>query len=290
MRKLFPVILLFLLLSLPASAEIVISEVMASNGVYTAGEACDWIELHNTGKKAVKLDGYYLSDSKKQLTRWAFPKGAVLKGDGYLLVYCTGEDRKPGGKSTFYANFKISSSGETVYLTEPDGQTAAATLKIPRQYGNVSWGLPSGGGEYGFFAEATPGKKNAKTAYPSRADAPVIQTPGGFYGGRITVAATGAAGSVLRYTLDGSTPTEKSKKLPAEGVSFSKTGVLRVRAFDAAKVPSETVSASYFIGEERPVPVISLITDEKYLFDKTTRRKMGKYYHHKHSDQRKILW
>ncbi len=33
---------------------------------------------------------------------------------------------------------------------------------------------------------------------------------------------------------------------------------------------SPTVSASYFIGLEQPVPVISLITDEKYLFDKKT--------------------
>ena len=270
MRKFFPLLLLFLLFAFPAAADVVFSEVMASNGVYQNGHAYDWVELHNTGKKSVKLDGFYLSDSKKDLTKWAFPKGAALKADGYLLVYCTGETLSPGSKSTFYANFKISSSGETLYLTEPDGETVAASLKIPRQYGNVSWGLPLGGEEYGYFAEATPGKKNEKTACQGQADAPAFLTPGGFYDTAVTVQAVSPAGAALRYTTDGSTPTEKSKAFPGQGVTVKKTGVLRIRAFSDGQVPSPAVSATFFIGEERPVPVVSLTTDKKYLFDQKT--------------------
>ena len=148
MKKLLPLVLFFLLTALSqACAEIEISEVMASNGVYTNGEAYDWIELHNTGKKAVDLSGCYLSDSKKNLTKWAFPKNTTVKAGGYVLVYCTGEDMSPGKNSTYYANFKISSSGETVRLTDKDGETPLLSLKIPAQYGNVSWGLPDGGSE-----------------------------------------------------------------------------------------------------------------------------------------------
>ena len=74
MRKIILFAAVFLLLALSAaSAEIVISEVMASNGTYINGEAYDWIELHNTGKESVNLSGCYLSDSKKNLTKWAFP-------------------------------------------------------------------------------------------------------------------------------------------------------------------------------------------------------------------------
>lgn len=270
MRKLFLALVFLFLLGASAAAEIVISEVMASNGVYTNGKAYDWIELHNTGRQAVSLDGCYLSDSKKNLKKWAFPAKASLKAGGYLLVYCTGEDHEPGSKSTFYANFKISASGETVYLTQADGETPIASLKIPPQYGNVSWGLPDKGGEYGFFASATPGKKNPASACAGREEAPALSLPGGFYGDAVTVSAQGAEGAVIRYTTDGSTPTEKSKKLPASGVALKKTGVLRVRAFRAGMVPSPTVSATYFIGAERPVPVISLITDRKYLFDSKT--------------------
>ncbi|MBQ6959571.1 MAG: CotH kinase family protein [Clostridia bacterium] len=260
--------LLFCLIAVSASADIVFSEVMASNGVYTNGEAYDWVEIRNTGKKAVDLSGYYLSDSKKNPTKWAFPAKTTVKAGAYILVYCTGEDMSAGKNGVYYANFKISASGDRLILTEPDGVTKAASLDIPAQYGNVSWGLPEGGNEYLYFAEATPGKKNPKTGYASQTDAPVILTAGGFYGGPVTVTVQSA--SKVRYTLDGSTPTEKSKVFPAEGLTFSKTAVLRVRAFESDQVPSPTVSASYFIGLSQPVPVISLITDEKYLFDKKT--------------------
>ena len=260
--------LLFCLIAVSASADVVFSEVMASNGVYTNGEAYDWVEIHNTGKKAVDLSGYYLSDSKKNPAKWAFPAKTTVKAGAYILVYCTGEDLSAGKNGVYYANFKISASGDKLILTEPDGVTQAAYLDIPVQYGNVSWGLPEGGGEYLYFEEATPGKKNPKTGCAAQADAPTILTAGGFYGGPVTVTVQSA--STVRYTLDGSTPTARSKAFPAEGLTFSKTAVLRVRAFENDRVPSPTVSASYFIGLEQPVPVISLITDEKYLFDKKT--------------------
>ncbi|MBQ7655515.1 MAG: CotH kinase family protein [Clostridia bacterium] len=267
MKKLLPCLALLLLFAFPALAEIEISEVMASNGVYTNGEAYDWVELHNTGKKTVDLSGCYLSDSKKKPNKWAFPKNTTIKAGAYILVYCTGEELSPGKNGTYYANFKISASGDDVYLTDKDGETPIASVAIPAQYGNVSWGIPEGGGEYLYFNEATPGKKNSKTGYPSRAELPAITTPGGFYADAVTVTADGVN---LRYTLDGSTPTEKSKAFPAEGLTFSKTTVLRVRAFGENQVPSETVSASYFIGLEQPVPVISLVTDDKYLFNQKT--------------------
>jgi hypothetical protein len=260
--------LLFCLIAVSAGADVVFSEVMASNGVYTNGEAYDWVEIHNTGKKAVDLSGYYLSDSKKNPAKWAFPAKTTVKAGAYILVYCTGEDLSAGKNGVYYANFKISASGDRLILTEPDGVTQAAYLDIPVQYGSVSWGLPEGGSEYLYFEEATPGKKNPKTGCAAQADAPTILTAGGFYGGPVTVTVQSA--STVRYTLDGSTPTAKSKAFPAEGLTFGKTAVLRVRAFENDRVPSPTVSATYFIGLEQPVPVISLITDVKYLFDKKT--------------------
>lgn len=264
-----PLVCLFLLLAVPASAELIISEVMTSNGVYINGEAYDWVEIHNDGGRSVDLSGCYLSDSKKNLTKWAFPEKTTVKAGGYILIYCTGEDMNPGKGGTYYANFKLSSSGEKVILTDRDGETQLACLHIPAQYGSVSWGKAEGG-EYGFFAEATPGKANPKAAYPARADSPALTAPGGFYAGPVTAGARAAEGITVRYTLDGSTPTEKSKALPEGGVTFEKTGVLRVRAFGDNLVPSETVSATYLIGLEQPVPVVCLVTDEKYLFDNKT--------------------
>lgn len=269
LKLLLPLIFIALFVS-AANADIEISEVMTSNGVYTNGEAYDWVELHNTGKKSVDLSGCFLSDSKKNLQKWSFPKETSIKANGYILIYCTGEDMNSGKNGTYYANFKLSSSGDRVLLTDRDGETLLASLDILPQYGNVSWGIPDGGSEYLFFTEATPKAKNTKVGFSSRASAPVIQTPGGFYAEKLRVTAVASQDSILRYTLDGSTPTEKSSIFPENGLSFEKNGILRVRAFREDQVPSEIVSATYFIREEQPAPVVSLITDEKYLFDNKT--------------------
>ena len=270
MLKKLCLLLLVLLLPVSALAEVIISEVCAMNGTYKDEHAYDWIELHNNGSKTEDLSGWYLSDSKKDLQKWAFPSGAKLKKNAYLTVYCTGEeDIDPGKSSTFYANFKISSGGEKLYLSDAEGNLVQM-LVIPQQYGCVTYGLPAGGTAYGFFENDTRGKKNDAAAFTFRTDAPTITTPGGFYDESITVLAAAPQGSTLRYTTNGATPTAKSKAFPADGLTIKKTTVLRVKAFREDAVSSETVSASYFIGDTLQTPVVSLITDEKYLFNSKT--------------------
>ena len=263
--------LLLPLLPLPSLAEsegeIVISEVMASNGTWSGGHAYDWIELHNTGTKSVDLSGWGLSDSPKKPMKWTFPEGTRLKGNSYLLVYCTGEEMAKGKDSTFYANFKLSASGDDAILSDEDGQTVCA-LSFPAQYGNISYGIPASGGDYGYFESATPGKKNEATVYAARTSSPEILTPGGFYEGTVSAFAKGPEGALIRYTTDGSTPTVKSPLFPEAGLEIKTTTALRVRAFRDNEVPSATVSATYLIGEDLPVAVVSLTTDESYLFGK----------------------
>jgi hypothetical protein len=92
-----------------ARADVIINEVMASNGYYENGNAWDWVELYNDGKSAVDLSGWGFTDSKKDLYRFTFPKGTKLKAGAYLTIWCTGEENKsPGKDKVFYADFKIS--------------------------------------------------------------------------------------------------------------------------------------------------------------------------------------
>ena len=259
----------FILIS-GAGAEIIINEVMASNGYYTDGNAWDWVELYNDGKETVSLSGWGFTDSKKDLYKFTFPEGAKLKGGDYLTIWCTGEENdKPGKGDTFYANFAISSKGETLRLTDPDEQEIAK-LKLPEQYGCVSYGLPAGGGEYGFFENATRGKKNEKEAFVRRASEPEILTAAGFYDGSVTVEVRGEEGAELRYTTDGETPTRKSREFPAEGLVLKKTTPLRVKAFRDGTVSSPTAGATYFIDDAPQTSIVSLISDDKYLFSKKT--------------------
>ena len=258
-----------------ARADILINEVMASNGYFENGHAWDWVELTNTGRETADLSGWFFSDSKKDPQNWAFPQGTKLKSGAFLTVFCTGEENETDGKGdTFYTPFAISSSGETLILSDAEGNEVQR-LKLPAQYGCISYGLPAGTAEaqeelYGFLENATRNKKNDKQTFPDRTEAPVLLTPGGFYAGQVTVLAEAPQGSTLRYTTDGETPTEKGKAFPEEGLVIKKTTPLRIKAFAEGKVTSETVSATYFIDDDPLTPIVSLITDDKYLFNKKT--------------------
>ena len=264
-------ILLFLcLFAAPAGADVIISEVMASNGVYENGESYDWVELQNTGKKAVDLGGWFLSDSAKDPLKWSFPEGTKLKAGGFLTVFCTGEeDHAKGSGNVFYSSFAISSSGEKIILTDRDG-SEVGRVELPQQYGCISYGRAAGSEEYGYFVNATRGKKNETKVYQSRAETPRLTGGTGFYRTEALVTAECPEGCVLRYTTDGETPTAKSKVFPDKGLKVKKTTVIRIRAFQEGAVPSATVSGTCFIDDDPKTAVVSLISDDRYLFSSKT--------------------
>ena len=263
-------LLFFVMAAVAARADVIINEVMASNGYYEDGNAWDWVELYNDGNSTADLSGWGFTDSKKDPYKFRFPDGAKLKAGEYLTIWCTGEKNKTSGKGkAFYADFRISASGEKLRLTNAEGQEVRK-LELPEQYGCVSYGLPSGGGECGFFENPTRGKKNDGKAYLRRAAEPEIVTAAGFYEDSVTIEVRGEEGAELRYTTDGETPTRKSKLFPADGLTVSKTTPLRVKAFREDAVSSPAAGGTFFINDAPQTAIVSLISDDKYLFSKKT--------------------
>ena len=100
-----------------------ISEIVASNKHYapdTNGMYWDYIELHNTSANAVNLKGYYLSDNSEKNMKWLCSADAFIPAGEYILVYASGLDKIENGE--IHANFKLSTEGEQVTLTNPKGQ------------------------------------------------------------------------------------------------------------------------------------------------------------------------
>jgi hypothetical protein len=98
---------------------VVINELMAVNSTTVAdqdGEYDDWIELFNLTSDEIDLSGYYLTDSKKKLTKWKFPEGTSITGAGYLIVWADEDTTQVG----LHANYKLSSLGERVILLTPE--------------------------------------------------------------------------------------------------------------------------------------------------------------------------
>ena len=81
----------------PADA-LVISEVMVANTkTYYAGAPgyCDWVELKNISDSDLSLSGYCLSDSLKDLNKYALPDSVLAPG-GTVIILCGADDDGSG--------------------------------------------------------------------------------------------------------------------------------------------------------------------------------------------------
>jgi hypothetical protein len=132
---------------------VVINEIMPVNSTTIAdqdGEYDDWIELFNLSYAAIDLSGYYLSDSKKEIKKWKFPHGTSIAENGYLIIWADNDTNQTG----LHANFKLSSAGEEVVLTKPDGTITDKTefpapalelsySRVPNGKGPFKWQTPT---------------------------------------------------------------------------------------------------------------------------------------------------
>ena len=91
----------------------------------------------------------------------------------------------------------------------------------------------------GYFPSAT-----ATGTYDMRAAAPVVSPPGGVFSAPVTVTLTASPGAVVRYTTDGSDPTETSA-LYTGPLSVTTATDLRARAFSPGWAPSPVTQAVY---------------------------------------------
>ena len=56
------------------------------------GDSSDWIEMFNAGDTAASLNGWFLTNSRTNLTQWRFPD-VVLPPNGFLVVFASKKNR-----------------------------------------------------------------------------------------------------------------------------------------------------------------------------------------------------
>lgn len=297
-----------LLLQSANAQQLVINEFMASNSSThhdEDGDFEDWIEIYNLSDAWVNLSGFGLSDDPDRPFRWIFPGVSVAPGQ-FLLVWASGKDRRdPSG--SLHTNFSISSEGEELLLTDPEGEPVDR-LPATRVPTGISFGRnPDGGGTLVFFREPTPGAANATKGYEGVLDAPAFSHQGGFYGKGFELEITSTLpGAVIHYSMDGSRPGEDSplyegplqidsRKGEPNTISMiptnahgspgppyfegwqepegevRKASVVRALAKKDDYIESRVVTQTYFVDEPGTnwysLPVFSLSTDQENFFD-----------------------
>ena len=132
------------------AANLIISEIMAANDHSIRdfdGETSDWIELHNAGDESANLDGWFLTDDARNLTKWPFPDGLSIDPDEYQVVHASGRDRIMPNQE-IHTNFRLSSRGEFLALVARDGEDSLSIVssfepRFPAMLDDVSYGLGS---------------------------------------------------------------------------------------------------------------------------------------------------
>ena len=245
-------------------ARVIISELLAVNDKDLKdadGDHVDWIELHNAGDATIDLAGWALTDDSKDLSKWMFPAVKIEAG-GFLLVFASGKNRaKPDGE--LHASFKLGAGGEYLGLVRPDGQTVAHhfVMKYPKQRDDVSYGVPADwkpspasstsviAGQV-YFLRPTPGEPNGETL-TGRVAKLAFSQPHGFYEKPFELSITSqTSGAQIRYTTDGSVPTEGSGQVLNGTLNISKTSVIRAAAFKPGHKPTKVVTQTYLFLED----------------------------------------
>ncbi len=138
-----------------------ISEIMTKN-TYTLEddfhEYSDYIEIYNGYNKTINLENYHLSDMEYETNRWTFPN-IEIKAHEYLIIFATGRNTC---NKYCHTNFKLSSKGETITLTDPNGNIINK-FSYPETSNDIAYGFI--GNNYKLLDSPSPGEENTEFKY-----------------------------------------------------------------------------------------------------------------------------
>ena len=293
-------LIIFFLVICAHGQTILINEFMSKNDLNIQdedGDFADWIELYNTTSSTINLLNYHLSDDNNNLSKWTFPEIIILP-HSYLLVFASDKNRLDTNE--LHTNFKISSSGEALYLVNNlgviidetnsiylssnesyariiDGDTRWITTNTPTPNSSNKFNSgvynshPSGFYDNSFQLELIKLNNNQQIYYTLNGEIPTANSH--LYTSPIDI----NNNSQTSYSISGipttpqSGPVELYDFIWHEPNSVYKCNVIRYAAFDGKKRQSEIYSKTYFIDPEintkYEMPIVSLITDSINLFD-----------------------
>lgn len=250
-----------------ANAQLIINELMQSNIDCTMDDLNEfpdsWVELYNKGPEAVNLQDYRIGSKEDFGNAWQLPAQTVYPGQ-YVLVYCDKEE------TGLHTDFRLDSGKGNVYLFHDGEVESVAYKKMPAP--NIAYGRKTDGAdEWGYQQKATPRAANCGTTCVDILGEPVfsqkgcVMTTSGNFSLTLLLPEGAPEGTVIRYTIDGSEPTSSSP-LYQSPIYINGNKVVRAKLFcDGFLSPISTAQSYIFLGRDMKMPVISIVTDDRYM-------------------------
>ncbi len=252
------------------NAQIIINELMQSNIDCIMDDLNEfpdsWLELHNPTTSPVSLAGYSVCNKNKPSKAYALPAKTIPAG-GYMIVYC---DKQGEG---LHADFRLESGKDGAIYLFKDGVVVDMIEGMKKQPApNIAYGRQTDGSDtWGYMATPTPGASNCGRIIKDILGEPIFSTPGRVSTDplqlTISLPADAPEGTTVHYTTDGTEPTASSPT--ANGaIRIDKTTTIRAVAMcDGYLTPRSTVQSYIFFPREMTLPIVSMVTDDRYFSD-----------------------
>ncbi len=193
---------------------VIISEFVANNTSFE-DEYADkpgWLELLNGSSEVVDLGGWYLTDSKSNLTKWKI-QSLRLNPYNYKLIFASGKDIQFSSSNFIHTSFTLAKNSGYLALVKPDGRSIVSAYTYGIQDKNIAYGETGTNRVRGYMFPATPGLINTQEiADQSRSSEILFSHLGGFISEKVevTLSADRLPGLQIRYTLDRTEPGPNS--------------------------------------------------------------------------------
>ena len=238
--------------------DIIISEVMSSNGKYlpqNGNQFYDWIELYNNSNTSIDLGSYTLTTDYDDKKMYTMPNVSLSPGE-YMVLIASG-DISLSNSNYEHTNFKLS-SGKGLFLYKDEELVDSLYIySIPR---GSSYGRSLTNGHF-YYSNPTPKTTNDNNGLREISLNPSFSKDGGVYDNINTLEINIEGSGNIYYTTDGSTPTTNSN-LYTEPINISSTTVIKAVSYENNKKNSDIITNTYIINEGHTIPVMSLSMPE----------------------------
>lgn len=225
----------------------------------------EWTQPREWNKYPMQLSGqislnegevYYLSALMKEgaggdnlSVRWHLPDGSIEEPLGAEHCFLP--------LARWHTNFKISSSGEELILTNPQGVRIDEMPSAPIPT-NISFGRIPGDDQWVYFEQPTPETVNSTQGFTGVTGKPVLFPPAGVYPEPFEVSIFSLDPEAqIYYTTNGSLPSASNGILYQQPFTISNTAYVRARTTKPGYLPGEAAGRAYSVSHPNLEPLSS---------------------------------